>query len=616
MVAWEKYALPVAKHFWGEPTRKTGTETFWGTQQARKVNAETAQWYDHELAVGGGVADLIRHFEPAANPAEWLRDNLGAEIEDGAAGDSFKLRPLPTAPRVTHYEYLRADGSLHLRVKRIDKGDGSKTFSQALPDGRSPKHDPDYKTIPYRLDRITAQAAADIYICEGEKACAALEACGLLATTNPGGSGNWGEHLQQYFTGRRIFVLPDNDAAGELHGGKVMQNLCGTNNVKLLRLPGLVLKGDAHDWLEAGGTRQQLIELSDAALEATHDELELQPVALPLRALSLSQLLERPAASWCIDGVLPRACTAAIWGAPGSFKTFLALDMMLHIAHGREWNGRDVEQALVVYVAGEGVGGLRKRVAAWHSHYKLQVADAQFILIEEAVPLDAGGAEALVETVEALRDGRHVEAIVYDTLARCMTGDENSTADMSAAIRAVDQVRLNFEASSTILVHHQGKSEGKALRGSSALHGALDTSLQVRKHDTHAEVLQHKQKDAEELQPIWFEMRRVEFQVHCLDDISNSLVPALVPNAPIKGGASKLLESLDAALISWGRDDFAGVNGISCLLEEWREAADSVAACGGGTPDSQQKAWRRGLDQLQKSGAVALHAGRVRKVTA
>ena len=36
----------------------------------------------------------------------------------------------------------------------------------------------------------------------------------LIATTNAGGAGKWHDTLSPYFKGRRVVILPDNDAVG------------------------------------------------------------------------------------------------------------------------------------------------------------------------------------------------------------------------------------------------------------------------------------------------------------------------------------------------------------------------------------------------------------------
>jgi hypothetical protein len=48
-----------------------------------------------------------------------------------------------------------------------------------------------------------------------------------------------------------------------------------------------------------------------------------------------------------------------IYGEPGSGKTFWVLDLCLHVADGRQWCDRAVEQGAVIYLAPEGGAGIR-----------------------------------------------------------------------------------------------------------------------------------------------------------------------------------------------------------------------------------------------------------------
>ncbi|MFO1520459.1 MAG: virulence-associated E family protein [Kiritimatiellia bacterium] len=65
-------------------------------------------------------------------------------------------------------------------------------------------------------------------------------------------------------------ILPDNDEAGEAHAEKVRASLT-ENPCAVLRLNGLPNKGDVSDWLNAGGTRDELVALAEAALAAPAD---------------------------------------------------------------------------------------------------------------------------------------------------------------------------------------------------------------------------------------------------------------------------------------------------------------------------------------------------------
>jgi RecA-family ATPase len=53
---------------------------------------------------------------------------------------------------------------------------------------------------------------------------------------------------------------------------------------------------------------------------------------------------------YLIKGLLPDKGLSVIWGPPKCYKSFWALDVGLHIALGREYRGRRVEQATVLYM--------------------------------------------------------------------------------------------------------------------------------------------------------------------------------------------------------------------------------------------------------------------------
>ncbi|MCJ0764168.1 AAA family ATPase [Variovorax terrae] len=67
---------------------------------------------------------------------------------------------------------------------------------------------------------------------------------------------------------------------------------------------------------------------------------------------------------WLVDGIVPAGSINWMVAAPGSFKTFLALDMASCVAGGRAWHGRETDQAVVVYLAAEGGNDIHVRRAA------------------------------------------------------------------------------------------------------------------------------------------------------------------------------------------------------------------------------------------------------------
>jgi hypothetical protein len=81
--------------------------------------------------------------------------------------------------------------------------------------------------------------------------------------------------------------------------------------------------------------------------------------------LDAEELIGRPPPSWLVDDVLPAGGTTVLYGKPGSYKTFTAIDWAACVGLGWHWQARETKQGLVLYIAAEGVGGLGIRVEAW-----------------------------------------------------------------------------------------------------------------------------------------------------------------------------------------------------------------------------------------------------------
>jgi hypothetical protein len=76
-----------------------------------------------------------------------------------------------------------------------------------------------------------------------------------------------------------------------------------------------------------------------------------------------------------VEGFLCDNQLSVIFGDANVGKSFFALDLALHVAQGRRWLGREVEQGAVVYLAGEGSGGIRRRIDAHCKHHGIADRD-------------------------------------------------------------------------------------------------------------------------------------------------------------------------------------------------------------------------------------------------
>ncbi|MDI6710853.1 MAG: hypothetical protein QME76_09295 [Bacillota bacterium] len=200
----------------------------------------------------------------------------GCEFKDIIAALGLD-KPDPRRERereiVVTYDYRDAGGKLVFQVVRY----APKDFRQRRPDGRGgwTWKVRGIEALPYRLPDLLAalERGEIIFIAEGEKDAENLAAYGLTATCNAGGAGKWtGSHARHFPAGARVVVLPDNDDPGRKHAEQAARTLAARGcRVKVVELPGLPPKGDVSDWLAAGGTKEELLALAEAAPEWTPD---------------------------------------------------------------------------------------------------------------------------------------------------------------------------------------------------------------------------------------------------------------------------------------------------------------------------------------------------------
>jgi hypothetical protein len=175
---------------------------------------------------------------------------------------------------VCDYVYRTENGDPLFRVKRY-KSQTGKTFVQERAEGSGwiggEGCMQGVNLVPYRLPEWIDSKM--VCIVEGEKDADNLCALGIPATCNPGGAGKWRPEFNRLFAGREVAIFPDNDEPGRRHARDVGHNLLPVANfVRIVILPGLPEKGDVSDWIHAGGTRDELIQLIEQAPPLANEE--------------------------------------------------------------------------------------------------------------------------------------------------------------------------------------------------------------------------------------------------------------------------------------------------------------------------------------------------------
>jgi AAA domain len=487
---------------------------------------KAGQWIDYNAGAAEPQGDLITLWSLGQNygsGAGFWRAVEDLELHLGLTTGAKWLGPVaqvaaersrqpkaaePTEVSKTTYVYTSTDGQAVLaQVVRKDMDDGSKRFFQR--DATGAWKSPEVRPL-YNLPGIVSEPC--VVLVEGEKCADALGGLGISATTLMGGAKTSLDKADlEPLRGKQVVTWADNDAAGTALMAAVTPRLraMGCEVVSLTVPADAPPKWDAADAVAEGRDVAVLIAAAQARPVQLAEAAPLQ-IDRSLRLLTLRQLSDARPPRWLIDGVLPEACFACVVGPPASLKSFLVLDFGLRIANGLDWVGRDVMQGSVVYVAGEGQAALTNRTAGWTAA-KGGSPDAPFLTVPESVAMPTGQLDELLALIRTM-DAPPV-LVILDTLARNFgVGDENSSTDMGAFVRACDRLRTETGAC-VLVVHHTGKDVEKGARGSSALTGAADCIIAVKRKGDGLTVLNRppfgKMKDAEEFDDIALTASRV-----------------------------------------------------------------------------------------------------------
>jgi KaiC/GvpD/RAD55 family RecA-like ATPase len=601
---------PIARRLLGEPNRTLSSKDEWrfGTRGSLSIKVggpHKGTWADHEAGGGGGVLDLVaRHHGSGREEAlRWLKQ----EFPD------FAGKPEGRGVVAT-YPYHDETGGLLFEVVRFEPKD----FRQRRPDGAGGHvwNLKDVRQVPYHLPELLEAIGQErtVYIVEGEKDVDRLGRLNIPATCNAGGAGKWRLDFIEHFVGADVVIVPDNDDAGRDHADKVARALAPVaTRVRLLTLPNLPRKGDVSDWLNAGGTAEELHRLTEAT------PTWRPAVVTRLPAVWWGDEDKQPPLSWLVKGLLIDGGFSTVYGPPGTSKTFLVLDLALHVAHGRDWFGRRVAAGGVVYVSGEGGSGMRMRMKAWRQE-KDGEAGKPFVLVPSSVNLfdDEDGVETLIADVKehaaAMREP--LRLVVLDTLSRMIgSGDEDKARDINVVVQRAERMQRELGCH-VLVVHHSGKDRDRGARGSNALLGAVDAAIEIARHESGlCEGKIAKVKDGGDIAPFKYELlQSVLGTDEDGDDITSCIVNPTDASIGESRGKARLsnseriaLDALRQAIEEEGEASPGGdmPSGVRVTrIEKWRDYAYRRGL--GDTPEAKKKAFQRARESLSAKGLVAI----------
>jgi KaiC/GvpD/RAD55 family RecA-like ATPase len=317
---------------------------------------------------------------------------------------------------------------------------------------------------------------------------------------------------------------------------------------------------------------------------------------------------------------------SCLFGDPGAGKSFLAIELAACVATGTPFFGFEVKHpGPVIYIAGEGRGGLIRRFRTWSIVRGVSLDDAPLFLNSGAVFLIDD--DSMVSVVKALKTtikelGRPPALAILDTWSRTLGGDDSAPSDGAAGVAALDALRERFDNFAALVVHHEGHQKGRG-RGWSGLRAAVDTEFRAeRGKDELLRLECTKSKDTKPVGPMSFKFAGVDLGI--TDEEGNPLASAVLnrvdwtsaPDAAVKKPAGKnqalaldVLKRLEEEALN-NRGDEGRVP-----IERWGDECKSEGIAKQRFYDVRKSLERAGKINVQDSFVSSANPATVRPVT-
>jgi hypothetical protein len=502
---------PVAREILGEPNRALSSahELRFGTHGSISVDLRKGTWFDHEANEGGGCLDFLRIKGgglEGRDAFEWLEQKgfkeprpINGSGAHPAAGTIIAV-----------YGYVDEIGEILFEVVRFDP----KAFRQRRPDGHGGYvwNIHGVRRVPFRLPELNEALGLErpVFIVEGEKDVLNLARIGVPATCNAMGAGAWHSDLNTFIAGGDVVIIADNDPPtidkktgkprthsdgrevrpGQDHAQHVCAQLHGVAiRVRYLDLkvawPACPPKGDISDWIQAGGTPEQLNAITEGLADWTPEI-----IAATITPLGEWNCGIRPATipprRWLLGNVLCCSFVSSVVAGGGVGKSALRLLQYASLATGRPLAGQHVFRRCRVLIISleDNRDEMERRIEALCIHHKIDRSELDGWLFCACPALAklaeqknhtrvVGPLEAQIrDAVDRLKPG----LIALDPFVKTHSLEENDAGDMDFVCGLLAKLAIERDIAVDVPHHvHKGQivpGDADSGRGSSGIKDA------------------------------------------------------------------------------------------------------------------------------------------------
>jgi hypothetical protein len=326
--------------------------------------------------------------------------------------------------------------------------------------------------------------------------------------------------------------------------------------------------------------------------------------------------------NWLVEGLIEKSDLGLIFGSSGGGKSFVVLEMCYCIAAGIPFHGKNTKLGRVLYVCGEGYGGIQKRFKALHANHNGFLGGRLHLTRQSAALMDIESAKAVRNTMDILGG---IDLVVVDTLHRNFgAGDENSSKDFAILLQNVDKC-IKSSGATVIIIHHSGNDSNGRSRGSSSIRAAMDVEFEVIKTaDDIVTMTNTKMKNFEPPMPMAFKFKPIAESVilESTEFVSKPKIKPLSSNCLIALQClNKVIETEGITppkiIIDLFKDSPQKIPNKVVTIEQWRVSAYEAIPVDS-EPAKKQVALRaafhrsrKDLDAAQKIGVFGSYAWRI-----
>jgi hypothetical protein len=379
------------------------------------------------------------------------------------------------------YDYTDEDGNLLFQNVRYEPKD----FRQRRPDGKGGWiwDLGETQLALYKLPEILELQF--VYLCEDEKDVETLRKNDMPATCSPFGLSKWRNEYNESLCNKTVIILLGNDKTGSKNAEKVANSLYAiVKKIKIVNLPNLTENGDVAEYFENGQTIDELINLETRIDYWKPLKHRAKPQSTSkLFFTTLTELLKEPEeeTSFVWENTLPSGGFSICSAKPKVGKSTLARNLAIKIVKGEPFLNRPTNKGKILYLCLE-----EKRSEVKNHFEKMGVKSDNILIHTGAMPENVieGLAFAIAEFEPVL--------VIIDPLSRVLrVRDFNDYGSMARAFEPL--IDLARKTNCHILaLHHDSKVKrngGDALLGSTAIFGAVDSHIQLKKRDKGRTIL-------------------------------------------------------------------------------------------------------------------------------